>query len=84
MSVSLLPYSRHMAKRLDHLGEGVQVDALEAWNRIGRELAVLDPGRFRRYLHAAEAVVALYETQDPDRALADRLALISDSADFDA
>lgn len=59
------------------MGAGVKVDGIEAWDRIGRELALVDPDRFVRFLHAAEAVVAIYETQDPDRALAMRAPLIA-------
>jgi hypothetical protein len=73
-----------MTKPLSRLGEGLAVDPIEAWNRIGRELAIVDPERFRKYLLAAEAVVALYLTQDPDRALAERLPLIGEPLEYDA
>lgn len=73
-----------MTKPLSRLGEGMEINPIEAWDRIGRELAIVDPERFRRYLLAAEAVVALYQTLDPDRALAERLPMIGEAVEFDA
>lgn len=66
------------------MGEGLQVDALEAWNRVGKALAAHDPESFRRHLMSAEAIVALYETTDPDRVLAERLELLRTKDEFDA
>jgi hypothetical protein len=54
------------------------VDAAQAWIRAGSALLAVDPERFRRYLAAVEAIVALHETSDPAGVLAERLPLIAD------
>lgn len=70
---------------LDGLGASVQVDGLEAWTHIGRRLAIVDRERFLKLLAAAETIVALYETADPDAVLQSRLPLFADTDDgFDA
>lgn len=59
---------------------------LDEWDRAGRELAAVDPDRFRRYLNAALLVVEMYEADDPSAALARRWPLIGgdDADEFDA
>lgn len=66
------------------LGDGLQVEGLEAWTRVGRRLNVVDRERFQKLLVAAETIVAMYETSDPESALAARLNLLDDSHKYDA
>jgi hypothetical protein len=66
------------------LGDGLEVEGLEAWTRVGRRLNVVDRERFRKLLVAAETIVAMYETADPESALLARLSLLDDSSSYDA
>ena len=50
--------------------EGESTLPMDQWAAAGRRLLEVDPDRFRRYLAAAQAIVELYESDDPDRTLA--------------
>ncbi len=49
---------------------------MDQWATAGRRLLDVDPDRFRRYLMGAQAIVELYESDDPDRTLAAWLPML--------
>ncbi len=80
---------RYNATEMRHQKGLVPVlDGVDAWERAGRRLAEVDPGRFRRLLAIAKGMVYAHDgvdDEDSGRGLHSALMLMSGSGDsFDA
>lgn len=52
------------------MAEGISLKEIGEWHRLGHDLALVDPERFRRYLAAVRAAVGIYLADDPADAFA--------------